>query len=460
MTDVSSYKLALPSGLSPLDTVQKLQTINANKLKYINDQYAIMNGEISALANQPGVTKNEVIQRLTAVAKTFNAPPAIVNQLAVEFADANTPEEVHKRLDFVFRRGLTYQEKINAQYGQPGTVRTGQVDIPVRQSSMRGGPVQVGPAIQNELPPSTEQVNPNGSKSLIGSVRTPAGPGAVSSPPAAPAIGLIPQPVSKLPIGPVAGVAGPSSNFGGNVVGANVMPNNFNSQFGAAMGPATGLPPGESEAENIAGQASGTMLADMRKRAATFQRDIFPLMEAIPALEKLGTKGTGPGTETLNHLKSFALSNIPGVKESDFGFGTVKDYDKAKKYLTDFVNQTGSTGTNDKLAAAFAGNPSVNISNAAAVDVAKSALALRRMQQAIYLEAEGKGLKANRVARYVATRTNDLDARAFGVDTMTPKAKSVLFAQLKKDPKEFARFENSLKVAVDSGFISPPRAQE
>ena len=123
------------------------------------------------------------------------------------------------------------------------------------------------------------------------------------------------------------------------------------------------------------------------KTAARYQRDIFPLKEAIPALERLGTKGTGPGTETINNIKSFVLSNVPGVKESDFN-GTVGDYDKAKKYLTDFVNQTGSTGTNDKLAAAFAGNPSVHISNAAAQDVAKSALALRRMQQAQIIEFE------------------------------------------------------------------------
>ena len=70
----------------------------------------------------------------------------------------------------------------------------------------------------------------------------------------------------------------------------------------------------------------------------------------------------------------------------------VATYERAKKYLTDFVNQNGSTGTNDKLAAGFAGNQSVNISSAAAVDVAKSALALRRMKQAQLDAFERSGL--------------------------------------------------------------------
>ena len=164
-------------------------------------------------------------------------------------------------------------------------------------------------------------------------------------------------------------------------------------------GPVTGLAPGVAEAETRAGGASGEQLAHARTAASNYQRDIFPLTQAIPALERLGTKGTGPGTEEINQLKSFILSNVPGVKPEDFS-GTVEDYDKAKKYLTDFVNQTGNTGTNDKLAASFCWKSKCSISNAAAVDVAKSALALRKMQQAAIINFERLGLPASQFSRY------------------------------------------------------------
>ena len=217
-------------------------------------------------------------------------------------------------------------------------------------------------------------------------------------------------------------------------------------------GPVTGLAPGVAEAETRAGGASGEQLAHARTAATNYQRDIFPLSQAIDSLERLGTKGTGPGTEEINQLKSFILSNVPGVKSEDFS-GTVEDYDKAKKYLTDFVNQTGNTGTNDKLAASFAGNPSVGISNAAAVDVAKSALALRKMQQAITLDFERKRLPASQYSRYVAQLTNSLDPRAFGVDLLKPDKKAKLAENLNKHPEDKVNFERSLQLAVELGLI-------
>src|SRR5262249_38844427 len=152
----------------------------------------------------------------------------------------------------------------------------------------------------------------------------------------------------------------------------------------------------------------------------------------------LGSKGTGPGTETTNHLKSFLITNVPGVSQSSFN-GTVEDYDKAKKYLTDFVNQNGNTGTNDKLAAAFAGNPSVGISNAAAVDVAKSALALRRMKQAQLVEFEKSGLPDSEFAKWASRWQINHDPRAFGFDMMTvPQRNAVLNSISDKKGKEGA----------------------
>ena len=68
---------------------------------------------------------------------------------------------------------------------------------------------------------------------------------------------------------------------------------------------------------------------------------------------------------------------VPGIDAEG-----IKNFDEARKYLTQYARQNGSTGTNDQLAAAFEGNPSVGISNAAATTVAKTALSLARLQNA------------------------------------------------------------------------------
>lgn len=211
-------------------------------------------------------------------------------------------------------------------------------------------------------------------------------------------------------------------------------------------------PPGVTEAQSGVGSQSGAQLAADLSASNNFRRSVFPLEQAIPALERLGTSGTGPGTETLNNVKSFVQSlGLPGVDASK-----IKDYDEANKYLTDFVNQNGATGTNDKLAAAFAGNPSVKISNAAAVDVAKSALALRRMQQTQVMEFARTGLPESQYSKWASTWQTQHDPRAEGFDLMTPDAQQKLISSLKGP--ERARFISSLQAADRSQVIAPPQA--
>ena len=220
--------------------------------------------------------------------------------------------------------------------------------------------------------------------------------------------------------------------------------------------PMSSLPPGQAEAANVAGGASGGALGDARNRSLNYQAEVNPLEQAIPALEKLGTKGTGPGTESINHLKSFVLSNVPGAD-----FKGLKDdvatYDKAKKYLTDFVNQNGNSGTNDKLAAAFAGNPSANISNAAAVDVAKTALALRRFKQAQLVAFEASGKPDADFAKEAGKFAREHDPRAYGFDMMSPAERKKVIESLPKGKREL--FMMDVQDAVQQGMLKPPQAK-
>lgn len=228
-------------------------------------------------------------------------------------------------------------------------------------------------------------------------------------------------------------------------------------QGGAPAGGApvqTALPPGVGEAQQAVGEASGRQLAGDLVASNNFRRSIYPLEQAIPALEQLGTTGTGPGTDQLNQVKSFLQSlGLPGFDQTK-----IKNYDEANKYLTDFVNQTGNSGTNDKLAAAFAGNPSTKISNAAAVDVAKSALALRRMQQAQVLQFQASGLPEAQYSKWASSWQNRQDPRAYGFDQMSPETQQKLVGSLKGPERQ--KFLESLQVADQNGVINRPQPPE
>lgn len=218
----------------------------------------------------------------------------------------------------------------------------------------------------------------------------------------------------------------------------------------------TGMPPGFTEAQVQTGAGSGVALNEARQRGLNYRQEVYPLEQAIPALEKLGKTGTGPGTEEFNQVKSFLQSaGIPGLDADK-----IKNFDEAKKYLTDFVNQNGNTGTNDKLAAAFAGNPSVGVSNAAAVDVAKSALALRRMKQAQLIEFEKSGLPDNEYTKWASQWNIGHDPRAFGFDLMTPEQRKKVIESLpegkngKPGPRDL--FKLQVMAAHNAGIIKPP----
>ena len=448
--DVSSYPK--PQQQNFLDTAAKLQGLESNKigidqqkLKLANEHFNIVNQTLGTLLYKPDVSAKDIIDESQKLVKLGLMTPDHFSQFVSSIPSGTqlqkNPNAIRDYLTITRNRAISNMEALNWYGGQgQGFVDTGNAKVPfnVQQGVIKptGGP------IPTQLPVTTPGFNPAQNREQpIGSPSFPPGNAGPSG--GFPGQGpLNPKPVQTIP------------------VGRNALPvqepqqaQNFNDRFNQATGVMPGSPPfGTRQASDIAGAASGEALAKARNQAANFQRDVFPLAQAIPALEKLGTKGTGPGTETINHIKSFVLSNVPGVKESDFN-GTVADYDKAKKYLTDFVNQTGNSGTNDKLAAAFAGNPSVHISNAAAQDVAKSALALRLMQQAQYLEFEKSGKPDSEFSRWIAQKNNQLDPRAFGVNYMSPDSKRKLLEQLNKNPKEKELFEKSIQIAHDAGYI-------
>jgi len=218
-------------------------------------------------------------------------------------------------------------------------------------------------------------------------------------------------------------------------------------QAAAARGAAT---------TSVAGGAADQYVKDMQG-AINYQRSALPLAKAIPALEALGTQGTGPGTETWNEVMSFLQSSgLPGIDTTK-----IKNFDEAKKYLTDFVNQNGDHGTNDRLAASFAGNPSTGISNAAAVDVAKTAATMQRFKQAQVMSfggatdpTTGQPMSKDKYLDYAANFQSKYDPRAFGIDMMSPASIAALDKEMPVGTEARAKFNASLKIAKELGLVT------
>lgn len=212
-----------------------------------------------------------------------------------------------------------------------------------------------------------------------------------------------------------------------------------------------GQPTALAAAQQQTGGRAGELVTKARGDSIQYARQAFPLEQAITSLERLGTTGTGPGTDTINQIKSFALSmGLPGVDANK-----IVDYDSAKKYLTDFVNQTGNSGTNEKLQAAFAGNPSVHISNEAAVKVSKAALALRRMEEARTQAWEKSGLSDDEYPKFASKWNREHDARVFGFDMMTPTQRKNVLKNMTQAQRDL--FMLDVDQASQTGILRPPR---
>lgn len=416
-----------------------LQTQNKQtQLDLVQDQVGKLVDTFSALAADPNLSLQTIQQQgQRLVDLGLIAPEQLATELKA-IPPGTSPDQLRSMMGNYALRALDAGARFTAQYGTPSMVQTGQSQQPVTVSPLTGIH-PIGAPIQNTLSPQD--------------LATPATIGTTQQ--GQPITGTTGQllekagvnPLTALPMAPQGGNAlmpGAPAQGGGNAL----MP-----QIPAGPGVVTQLPAGDIAAMEATGAAAGADLAAARQREATFQQDTVPLVKAITALEALGTTGTGPGTEQINEIKSFLASmGVPAVD-----LESVKNFDEARKYLVQYAQTVGDTGTNDKLAASFAGNPSIGISNAAAVDVAKTALSLRKLQNAQLMAFEASGAPASQYSQFASQFNAQQDPRAYGMDMMTPEARATLIGGLKGDEK--SRFVQSLRTAIGLGLVTAPGAQ-
>lgn len=362
------------------------------------------------------------------------------NTFAVEMqqvqAAGNDPQKLRALATQYQLRALDAGQKFTAQFGTAGTIDTGNTVQPVTTSALTGIH-PIGEPIQKTLSPS-ELATPT----TIGT--TPQGQ---------PITGTTGQLLEKAGVNPLTALP-PSAGPAGNALTgqASVAPLAAPSPQ-PAQGVVTTLPAGEVKAQEAVGESAGQSLAADLRTAANYQNAVTPLEKAIPALEALGSTGTGPGTEQINEIKSFLQSMGAPIADTD----QIKNFDEARKYLVQFARGGGTGGdpnTNDKLAAAFEGNPSVGISNAASVDVAKTALSLARLQNAQVRQFQQSGQPEGQYSKWSADFNAKQDPRAYGFDLMSPENRAKLIQGM--TPEEKAKFVQSLRTAISLGLVTQP----
>jgi hypothetical protein len=180
-------------------------------------------------------------------------------------------------------------------------------------------------------------------------------------------------------------------------------------------------------------QGSVQHLLSARDRANNYQANIYPVEGAISALSGADT---GKGGEVLNNIRGY-LGDTPLKYLSNFLPSTLSDqekrtiYDEANKYTTAMqLAAPGGTRSNAGQEAAAASNPSVHISNAAALAVSKSILAQRRMEQAGTLAFNQTGKPGADYDTFMNTWATNQDPRGFMADRMKPEERAGVAKQL------------------------------
>lgn len=225
---------------------------------------------------------------------------------------------------------------------------------------------------------------------------------------------------------------------------------------GGGMTSVPGPAPGTEEA--MKGSA-GQYVQD-RAGATTFATRVLPLKQGIGLLNDTNT---GPGSETLNHMRSFAISLAnQGLLPKGITPDAIQQakFDELKKYMAQYITGMPFAGRSDaSMATAITGAPNTNMSTLANRDLAKVIVGMERYRAAQVLKFDqdaqagkfGAAAKsdpnaaAGRYAGFATQFNQDNDPRAFAYDLMDPKDRAKMLAKMDGDQR--LKFAKSLKVA-------------
>ena len=226
------------------------------------------------------------------------------------------------------------------------------------------------------------------------------------------------------------------------------------------------LPIGEAKSR----EASTDTAIALRNRNSHYAEDMYPINGLINFLEKVGPKGSGPGKEELNTLKSalYAFSDwVPGLDKQLGDPELMGDFTKgvkfAKQLASSVANNVGPH-TNEGLTTAFASSPNMNMLNLPAKDLAKSIYGLRNMQQVMMIQAQKEGVPDSGLTRWAQNNWSlRVNPAGFMWDRLDDSERDRVIHKIEtiKDPNrraaEMTKLRNSVELATRSGVIAGPQ---
>lgn len=452
--DTSSYlkPAALPVQKSVLDQVQQYQaidsgklTIDRQKLDNTNQALGYMTRAMGSLG--PNATKEEYLAVGQNAVKMGLVPPQMLQTYEERLQKAPTAGAFYN--EFV-TSAAEHQKQLDYHLGQPGTMDTGNAVQPVRTSQQPGfGIRSAGLPIAKQQGPDTPEYDENNQPRYRGVKPAVTAPGMATAPPALPVTRPAGAPAT-VPVGPITdpAIAGPSKNFGGNVVSANAEPPTFTNRFE----PATGPQGGKSGPSPLFEEGKKQLVAD--QNIAT--EKMTAVKPALLALKLLPGLQSGPGTEQWN--KAVAFLKAQNVINTDQENDKTVVYQEANKYLSQYLKGRGGRSDAD-LAAAEKSSPNVGVQlNPALQNLTRSAIAQDRVEAA--RPNAFQGTKYEDYGKHRSTFPQSVDERAFVLDLMPEAERTKLVDKMhqtyKKNPKdaEAIKFFNSLDIAKKQGFFN------
>jgi hypothetical protein len=227
--------------------------------------------------------------------------------------------------------------------------------------------------------------------------------------------------------------------------------------------PAVAAAPPAGYGEELAASAEHAGAA--RAKANIFPRDVQPIEGVITALSGADT---GKASELLNSIRGTVQDVAPTFLQRMMPASVTdpdrrKAFDEAVKYSTQMQLQApGGARSDVGSATAGAATPGVHISNAAALELARAALAQRRLEQVGTLLFNKSGKSVGEFDRHVSSWATAVDPMGLVADKMSDKERAIYVQSIGgttlKDGKPnpaYLRFKQSYQDAVDSGVMQP-----
>lgn len=447
--DTSSYlkPAALPTQKGILDQVQDYQKIESNsigldqsKLKLMNDQFNLINSELSTLIANPNATKEDAAKKLTTFAQTYKLPPQVVQHMLGELQAA---PDVKSFAENALTRGQTVQERINLQYGVPGIIQDNANIQPV-VSSPKFGVRATNQPIPIQIPPTTTVIDPT----------QPNAPGRLQG--AQPSAPLVP-PRPGLPIqgAAPAPVMAPAGGGRETLPVAQKPPGlenrDFNLRFaGAPTGPTVERAPMFEEGKKQYAEDQANATARMMRAK--------PAIQALPLMQSKGFL-SGPGSEQFTNV--VAALKTAGLVDTAAENDPTAIRQEVTKKLAQYVSGSPVGQRSDAaqtLAEASSPNPKTQILPAL-IKLTKDAVALDRVETARANAFDPTKQDFSVYGKHRANFPQSVDEKAFALDLEPDNGVSIVDAMAKKLNSKNARerasadkFFKSLRIAKEQGF--------